>query len=225
MVEKQNLFIFRYLLNTLVFFVFLILQLFRLNRDFSFCYFSDFSSLLLLLQFQPVVFLHRRNSKTCRKTSLHNQRLSTSFSASWLWWMTLSHRLQRSVHSLGLAQTRWINGCWECSDRGRGSIHRTSRRCWERNTGLSVWLFNLPECLFLRLRARVSSLYRCIPGNSDVPWSCDNNKLRPCWHRRKSKAFTNPNVWFSSNGVFRVRANHYLLYGLSATVAIWRFNQ
>lgn len=50
------------------------------------------------------------------------------------WWMTLSHRLQRSVYSLGIPQPRWINGRWECSNRALGSIHQTDRRCWERNT-------------------------------------------------------------------------------------------
>ena len=69
------------------------------------------------------------------------------------WWMTLSHRLQRSVYSLGTPQPRWINGRWECSNRALGSIRQPHRRCWERNTPpvfelKRVWMF---VCASLRV--------------------------------------------------------------------------
>lgn len=74
-----------------------------------------------------------------------------------LWWMTLSHRLQRSVYSLGLRQPQWINGWWECSDRASGSIHQPRRRCWERNTRPVFVLQTVNVCASLCILVSVST--------------------------------------------------------------------
>lgn len=83
------------------------------------------------------------------------------------WWMTLSHRLQRSVYSLGIQRPRWINGRWECSNRALGSIHQTEDA--ERETPPVFALVNYcASLLVLWLRPHVCGPeYLCVHGHQN----------------------------------------------------------
>lgn len=106
------------------------------------------------------------------------------------WWITLSHRLQRSVYSLGIQQPQWINGRWECSNRALGSIHQTEDAEKETPPVLvleSVWMFVQPF-LVLCLRPHVRGfVYFCVHGYQNKCISVFLSayyRLRVCWHRQ-----------------------------------------
>lgn len=133
-----------------------------------------------------------------------------SYSLCSFWWMSLSHRLQRSVYSLDVQQPRWINGRCECSNRALGSIHQTDWRCWGRNTPLCL-CFKVYKCLFVHLA--VCCIYKHILCVFLCVWI--SATVYVCVFRvritgqdsdtDKSRTLTSPNAHFPSSASSKQR--------------------
>lgn len=139
--------------------------------------------------------------------------------------MTLSHRLQRSVYSLGIRQPQWINGRWECSNRASGSIHQAREKmlrekhspcvCASRRACASL-------CVFVPV---ITCLWSCGFLCARISLSVHISALRvkTLVDTDESKASTSPNAHSPSSASSRPEtANHYLLVFLpSPPLFLW----